>query len=97
MVLFVCFFINLLVIFLSVVSPSAFFQSKQTPVLNKSKDKVEFNLLLSLGCNEGTAKLGSFVMVLVGIEEGKKEISLGIGYFKRFTVSNLFEQYSPGF
>ena len=45
MVLFVCFFINLLVIFLSVVSPSAFFQSKQTPVLNKSKDKVEFNLL----------------------------------------------------
>ena len=45
MVLFVCFFINLLVIFLSVVSRSAFFQSEQTPVLNKSKDKVEFNLL----------------------------------------------------
>ena len=45
MVLFVCFFINLLVIFLSVVSRFAFFQSKQTPVLNKSKDKVEFNLL----------------------------------------------------
>lgn len=37
------------------------------------------------------------MVVLAGIEEGEKEVYLGVDYFKRFTVSNLFEKCSPGF
>lgn len=37
------------------------------------------------------------MVVLVGIEERKKEIYFAVDYCKRFTLSNLFEQYSPGF